>query len=128
MSLYQVQKFLYHLNRDDKVKEAYHSDVDALLDDYDLTAEERTALQGGDIGLLYVIGVNGQILMHFAALLGIEWFDYLERMREGVREHGAVRDGVYAMTGGGASFTDTPAVTTAVTAAETPAETKGARS
>lgn len=105
MSLYQVQKFLYHLNRDDKVKAAYHSDLVTLLADYELTQEEQHALTEGDVGKLYVIGVNGQILMHFAALLGIEWFDYLERMREGVRQHGPVRDGVYAMTGGGASFT-----------------------
>ena len=104
MSLYQVQKFLYHLNRDAKVEVAYREDLESLLDDYELTEEERHALRSGDIGLLYVIGVNGQILMHFAALLGIEWFDYLELMREGVREHGPVRAGVYAMTGDGASF------------------------
>ena len=59
----------------------------------------------GDIGLLYVLGVNGQILMHFAAFLGVEWFDYLDKMRDGIKDHGAVRDGVYAMTGGGKSFT-----------------------
>lgn len=105
MSLYQVQKFLYHLNRDDRVKHRYHTELDSLLDDFDLTQEERTALVDGDVGLLYVLGVNGQILMHFAALLGIEWFDYLEQMREGVRQHGPVRAGVYAMTGDGDSFT-----------------------
>jgi len=53
-----------------------------------------------------VRGVNGQILMHYAAFLGIEWFDYLDLMREGTRKHGPVRAGVYTMTGGGDSFTD----------------------
>lgn len=43
--------------------------------------------------------------MHFAAFLGVEWFDYLDKMRDGIKDHGAVRDGVYAMTGGGKSFT-----------------------
>ncbi len=105
MSLYQVQKMLYQLNRDDSVKARYRQDPEALLDEYELSTEERRALAEGDIGLLYVLGVNGQILMHFAAFLGIEWFDYLERMREGVRVHGPVRAGIYAMTGGGASFT-----------------------
>lgn len=105
MSLYQVQKFLYHLNRDEKLKQKYSTDLAEMLRDYELTAEEQEALTAGDVGKLYVLGVNGQILMHFAALLGIEWFDYLERMREGVRQHGPVRDGVYAMTGGGSSFT-----------------------
>lgn len=104
MSLYQLQKFLYVLNRDDAAKRKYKEDLDALLEDYDLTDEETGALKEGDIGLLYVLGVNGQILMHYAAFLGIEWFDYLEQMRQGIDKHGPVRDGVYAMTGGGQSF------------------------
>lgn len=106
MSLYQVQKCLYTLNRDPGTQARWRVDPGQVLGDYDLDDEERRALAGGDIGLLYVLGVNGQILMHFAAFLGIEWFDYLERMREGVRRHGPVRAGVYAMTGGGASFTE----------------------
>ena len=36
--------------------------------------------------------------MHFAALLGMPWADYIEAMREGVRRHGPVRAGIYAMT------------------------------
>jgi hypothetical protein len=44
--------------------------------------------------------------MHFAAFLGIEWFDYLDLMRAGIDKHGPVRAGVYTMTGGGASFTE----------------------
>jgi hypothetical protein len=106
MSLYHLQKFLYVLNRDESAQEAYKRDVETLLAGYDLTDEEANALREGDIGLLYVLGVNGQILMHFAAFLGIEWFDYLDLMREGIEKHGPVRDGVYTMTGGGASFTE----------------------
>ena len=105
MSLYQLQKFLYNLNRDDDTQAAYRAEPSKLLDQYELTDEERGALVQGDIGLLYVLGVNGQILMHYAAFLDIEWFDYLDLMRDGVKSHGPVRDGVYAMTGGGASFT-----------------------
>lgn len=105
MSLYQLQKFLYELNRDDSVKEKFHNDIEALIGQFDLSTEESNALREGDIGLLYVLGVNGQILMHFAALLGIEWFDYLEMMREGIKKYGPVRAGVYAMTGGGQSYT-----------------------
>ncbi len=105
MSLYYLQKFLYNLNRDDRVKAQYHENLDELLDQYDLSDEERQALIDGDIGLLYVLGVNGQILMHYAALLGIEWFDYLQLMRDGIAQHGPVRAGVYTMTGGGKAFT-----------------------
>ncbi|MGI9261450.1 MAG: aromatic ring-opening dioxygenase subunit LigA [Woeseiaceae bacterium] len=106
MSLYYLQKFLYELNRDESAQEKYRGDLDGLLADFDLTDEEANALREGDIGLLYVLGVNGQILMHYAAFLGIEWFNYLDLMREGIEKHGPVRAGVYTMTGGGESFTE----------------------
>jgi hypothetical protein len=105
MSLYHLQKFLYELNREESAQEKYRADLEGLLEEFDLTDEESNALRNGDIGLLYVLGVNGQILMHYAAFLGIEWFDYLDLMREGIATHGPVRAGVYAMTGGGESFT-----------------------
>lgn len=98
MSLYYVQKVLYALNRDAIVQQRFRDDQDALLNEYDLTAEERAALSEGDIGLLFVMGVNGQLLMHLAAFLQMPWADYLEAMRQGVRRHGPVRAGVYAMT------------------------------
>lgn len=99
MSLYYVQKFLYELNRDPSLQEAYVADRRAVLEPYDLDDTETEALVSVDIGLLYVLGVNGQILMHFAALHQIEWSDYLQRMRDGAAEHGPVRAGVYAMSG-----------------------------
>ncbi|MGA0572984.1 aromatic ring-opening dioxygenase subunit LigA [Variovorax sp. VNK109] len=98
MSLYSMQKFLYHLNREPQVLERFRNDKEALLKDYDLTDEERTAILEGDIGKLYVLGCNGQLLMHFAPLLGVPWADYIEAMREGVRKYGPVRAGVYTMT------------------------------
>ena len=60
MSLYYLQKFLYVLNRDEIAQERYRNDLDGLLGEYDLSDEEATALREGDIGLLYVLGVNGQ--------------------------------------------------------------------
>jgi len=98
MSLYQLQKFLYDINRDPRVQERYRSDVAGLLERYELTQEERAAIAAGDVGLIYVLGANGQLLMHFAALLGLSWPDYLQAMRDGVRRHGPVRAGIYAMT------------------------------
>jgi|TARA_B110000438_G_scaffold95594_1_gene94857 hypothetical protein len=107
MSLYQVQKFLYHLNRDEETQQAFSTDKAAVLSRYDFLMEEYEALHSGDIGLLYVLGVNGQILMHYAAFLQVEWFDYLQLMREGVDNHGPVRAGIYAMTAGGEQFAET---------------------
>ena len=97
MSLYYVQKLMYQLNRDVSVRKRFDADRGALLAEYELTAEERTAIMDGDIGLLYVMGVNGQILMHYAALLGQPWDVYINTMREGVRKHGPVRAGLYSM-------------------------------
>lgn len=99
MSLYYVQKLLYQLNRDPHVRKRYETDLDDLLTEYDLTEEEVRAIKDPDIGLLFVLGVNGQILMHYAALHGIPWDDYLQMMRDGVTKHGEVREGVYLVTG-----------------------------
>lgn len=98
MSLYYVQKFLYQLNRDPAVQRRFREDLEGLLGEYDMSEAERDAIRARDVGLLYVLGVNGQILMHYAAMLGLEWNEYLEAMRQGVRRHGPVRAGLYAMT------------------------------
>lgn len=98
MSLYQLSKLLYVLNRDDGAKARFKAGPETFAAEYTLTDEERGALLDHDIGLLYVLGVNGQILMHFAALCGIAWSDYLQAMRDGVARHGPVRAGLYAMT------------------------------
>ena len=63
MSLYGLQKFLYHLNRDPAVQRRYRDDLPALLQDYELSDEEREAILAGDIGKLYVLGSNGQLLI-----------------------------------------------------------------
>ena len=102
MSLYYVQKFLYQLNRDPAVQRRFRDDLEGLLSEYDLSDEERAAIRARDVGLLYVLGVNGQILMHYGALIGLEWNEYLEAMRQGVARHGPVRAGLYAMTTGSA--------------------------
>jgi len=100
VSLYATQKFLFHLNRDPAVQQRFRDDLPKLLEAYELDAEERAAILEGDIGKLYVLGSNGQLLMHFAALLGMPWADYIEAMRDGVRRYGPVRAGIYAMTTG----------------------------
>jgi Aromatic-ring-opening dioxygenase LigAB, LigA subunit len=97
MSLYYLQKLLYELNREPETQRKFKKNPKNVIQDFDLKKEERDALLKGDIGLLYVFGVNGQLLMHFAALIGMPWDDYIEAMREGVRKHGPVRAGIYAM-------------------------------
>jgi hypothetical protein len=100
MSLYQMQKFLFDVNRDYELQRQFREGSHAVLDRYDLSGEERGALESGDVGLIYVLGANGQLLMHYAALLGMPWTDYIAAMRAGISRHGPVRAGVYAMTTG----------------------------
>jgi hypothetical protein len=99
MSLYYLQKLLFHLNRDPRVRQRFTEDFDGLLSEYELTTEELNAVRQPDIGLLYVMGVNGQILMHYAALRGYEWKAYIEAMRAGERKYGPVRGGLYTRAG-----------------------------
>ena len=67
-----MQKFLFDVNRDPGLQQRFLADRAAVLNGYPLSAEERGALMAGDVGLVYVLGANGQLLMHFAALLGME--------------------------------------------------------
>jgi hypothetical protein len=96
MSLYSVQKLIFQVNRDPAVRARHTDDLDGLLAQYDLSPEELRAIREADIGFLYVIGVNGQLLMHYAALHGFEWNAYIEAMKEGERKYGPVRAGLYS--------------------------------
>ncbi len=98
MSLYALQKLLFHLNREPQVKARFDSDLQGLLADYELDAEERQAIQDRDIGKLYVLGVNGQLLMHLSSQIKQPWAEYIAAMRDGVQKYGPVRAGIYAMT------------------------------
>jgi hypothetical protein len=100
VSLYHLQKFLYDLNRTVSIQRQMRTDAAVVLAAYDLTAEEHTAITTRDIGLIYVLGANGQLLMHYAAFLGLPWPEYIAAMRTGIASHGPVRAGIYAMTTG----------------------------
>lgn len=101
MTLYRLQKLLYELNRDPHVQEAFLGGRDRLLSEYRLSDEESEAIRSDDIGKLYILGVNGQILMHFAAWRGLAWDEYIQAMKDGLAEHGEVRAGIYAAVEGG---------------------------
>ncbi len=52
MSLYQVQRLIYQLNRDPRTQQRYAGERDAVVAEYELTEDERRALSESDIGLL----------------------------------------------------------------------------
>jgi hypothetical protein len=96
MSLYMLQKLMYELNRDPRVQQEFTSDREAVLSRYRLTDEEADAIRRDDVGMLYILGVNGQILLQFAAWRGFAWDEYIQAMKEALAEHGQVRGGLYA--------------------------------
>jgi hypothetical protein len=55
VSLYQVRKFLYQLNRDPSFRDRFDVDRDGVLGGCRLTDEERDAIVMPDIGLLHVM-------------------------------------------------------------------------
>jgi hypothetical protein len=101
MTLYALQKLLYELNRDPQVQDAFADDREAVLSWYRLSDEEVEAMRDDDIGKLYILGVNGQILMHFAAWRGLSWDEYIQAMKDALAKHGQVRGGLYAAVQGG---------------------------
>jgi Aromatic-ring-opening dioxygenase LigAB, LigA subunit len=97
MSLYALQKVIYQINRASEAMSKYRENPAAFTAGYELTDEEANALHAPDIGLLYILGVNGQLLMHFAAACGYEWSAYVNAMKQGLTVHGPVRAGLYAV-------------------------------
>jgi hypothetical protein len=96
MSLYALQKLIYELNRDPRVQDAFTADREQVISGYRLTDEEAQAIRSDDVGKLYILGVNGQILMHFAAWRGLAWDEYIQAMKDALAKHGQVRGGIYA--------------------------------
>lgn len=77
MSLYGVQKLLYHLNKDAATRLRFAQEHDALLAEYVLTQDERRALAEADVGRLHLMGVHPLLLAPFAGRSGLKWPDYL---------------------------------------------------
>jgi hypothetical protein len=65
MSLYQLQKLIYHVNRDPAARERYRSDPATFVTAYELSEEERTALLNLDVRKLYTLGVHSLLLRPF---------------------------------------------------------------
>jgi len=81
VSLYQVQKLLFHVNRDREVRARFLAGRERLMSDYDLTADERRAVLDTDFHALYQMGVHSLLLGPLAAALGVSFPDYLVMLR-----------------------------------------------
>ena len=84
MSLYQLNKIMYLLDVDANFLARMKSDPVGATNGMDLTEEERTAVLSGDVGKLYLMGVNIFILDSLARhnLFGLNRESYLAKVRE----------------------------------------------
>lgn len=76
MSLYQVQKFIYHVNRDAERREQYRQDAAAFVKKYDLSESESAAILNVDVRALYSMGVHSLLLRPFTLLHKVSNEDY----------------------------------------------------
>jgi hypothetical protein len=81
MSLYQLQKFIYHVNRDAERREKYRRDAAAFVNGYELSDDEAAALLNVDIRTLYKMGVHSLLLRPFSLLNKISNEDYAKALK-----------------------------------------------
>jgi aromatic-ring opening dioxygenase LigAB LigA subunit len=80
MSLYQLQKLIYHVNRDPAARERYQHDSATFVKDYELTEEEQTAVLNLDVRTLYSLGVHSLLLRPFTLLHRVSNEDYAKAL------------------------------------------------
>jgi hypothetical protein len=83
MSLYQLNKIMYLLEVDRGFLARMKSDPADAIKDMELTEDERAAVLSGDVGKLYLMGVNMFILDSIARheLFGMDRNSYLAQVR-----------------------------------------------
>jgi hypothetical protein len=80
MQAYNVQKLIFHMNTRPAVYERYGSDRAALFAEYKLTAAEQDYIETMNVGALFEMGVQPQLLAPFAGRENIAWPDYIKGM------------------------------------------------
>jgi Aromatic-ring-opening dioxygenase LigAB, LigA subunit len=81
VSLYQVQKLLFEINRDARVRARFLAERERLVSDYGLSGDERQAILEADFHALYRMGVHSLLLGPLAATLGLSFPEYLALLR-----------------------------------------------
>ena len=81
MSLYQLQKFLYHVNRDPAARERYRQDPAAFVKNYELSDAEARAALDVDVRALYRFGVHSLLLRPFTLLHRVSNEDYAKALK-----------------------------------------------
>lgn len=72
MSLHAVERMLYELNRDAAAAQRFREDQQSVLAGRDLSADERTMLESGDVLALYRHGVHPLLLAPASRFFGLD--------------------------------------------------------
>jgi len=83
MSRYQVDKLLRDIRRDSQLAARFREDIDGVLDNYKLQADERELLKRWEIRKLYDRGVNPLLLLLAHGPAGKNMRDYSAAMNPG---------------------------------------------
>jgi hypothetical protein len=81
MSLYQLQKLIYHVNRDAERRQRYRQDAAAFIKDYELSEAEARAILNVDTRTLYTMGVHSLLLRPFTLLYRVSNEDYAKALK-----------------------------------------------
>lgn len=68
MSCYDLSRLLFDLKMKESVYQRSLKDFDAVMGEYDLTAEEKDALRVGDPRKLRQLGVHGMLCLYIKRL------------------------------------------------------------
>jgi Aromatic-ring-opening dioxygenase LigAB, LigA subunit len=80
MSLYQLQKMIYEVNRNPECRDRYRTDRAGFVARYQLTPEEQTAIIELDVRTLYQFGVHPLLLRPFTLLHRVSNEDYAKAL------------------------------------------------
>ncbi len=81
MSLYQLQKLLYHVNRDVERRQRYREDTKGFVKSYELSEKEAEAVLNVDTRALYEMGVHSLLLKPFTLLNKVSNEDYAKALK-----------------------------------------------
>lgn len=68
MSCYDLSRLLFDLKVNESIYQRSLSDFDAVMGEYDLSAEEKDALRSGDPRKLRQLGVHGMLCLYIKRL------------------------------------------------------------
>jgi len=81
MSLYQLQKLIYHVNRDSAQRERFRQDPAAFVKNYELSDDEAQAALDVDVRALYSMGVHSLLLRPFTLMHKVSNEDYAKALK-----------------------------------------------